>query len=97
MTFDGKKPGVAFWASVVVVVVGLYGGSFGPAYWVESRVVTPEWVFEGLECVYYPLNWMTIGGPRGIRDALCWWKEAGQLVDNSPKIPPLTLEDYTQD
>ncbi len=32
MTPSPKKPGVAFWATVVVVAVGLYVGSFGPAY-----------------------------------------------------------------
>ena len=32
-----KKPGVAFWATVVVVVVPLlYVMSFGPACWIES-------------------------------------------------------------
>jgi hypothetical protein len=30
---DRKKPGVAFWATVVVVVVLAYVASFGPANW----------------------------------------------------------------
>jgi hypothetical protein len=39
MTSDRKKPGVAFWATLVVVV-GLvaYPLSFVPACWVSSRV-----------------------------------------------------------
>jgi hypothetical protein len=34
-----KKPGVAFWATVVVVVVLVaYPLSFGPACWITSRL-----------------------------------------------------------
>jgi hypothetical protein len=38
MTEDRKKPGVAFWATValVVVLVG-YPLSFGPACWINGR------------------------------------------------------------
>ena len=36
---DRKKPGVAFWATVVLVVVlTLYVLSFGPACWITSRM-----------------------------------------------------------
>jgi hypothetical protein len=39
MTADGKKPGVSFWATVVVVVLLVaYPLSFGPACWIASRV-----------------------------------------------------------
>ena len=34
---DRKKPGAAFWATVVVVVVLIYPLSFGPACWISSR------------------------------------------------------------
>ena len=37
MTSSRKQPGVAFWATVVVVVVLLYVASFGPACWIASR------------------------------------------------------------
>ena len=38
MTSDRKKPGVAFWATVVVVVILVgYPLSIGPACWVTSR------------------------------------------------------------
>ncbi len=38
MTSDRKQPGVAFWASVVVVVALVaYALSFGPACWITSR------------------------------------------------------------
>ena len=36
---DRKKPGVAFWATVVVVVALVaYPLSFGPACWITSRI-----------------------------------------------------------
>jgi hypothetical protein len=37
MTSDRKTPGVAFWATVVVVVVLAYPISFGPACWLMTR------------------------------------------------------------
>ena len=37
MSPDRKKPGVAFWATVVVVVLASYPLSFGPACWFASR------------------------------------------------------------
>jgi hypothetical protein len=43
MTFQRKKPGVAFWATVaVVMVLVLYVASFGPACWLAERNVIPE-------------------------------------------------------
>jgi hypothetical protein len=35
---DRKKPAVAFWATVVVVVLIAYRLSIGPACWVSSRL-----------------------------------------------------------
>ena len=37
MSEPRKKPGVAFWATVVVVVALAYPISFGPACWLTSR------------------------------------------------------------
>ena len=34
---DLKKPGVAFWATMVVVMPLLYVASFGPACWLTSQ------------------------------------------------------------
>jgi hypothetical protein len=42
MTSDRKKPGVAFWATVVVVVVlVVYPLSLGPACWLIHRRIIP--------------------------------------------------------
>ena len=55
MTSDRKKPGVTFWATVVVVV-GLIGYplSFGPACWLVDRwdaTVRP------VSFMYWPILW----------------------------------------
>jgi hypothetical protein len=54
MTSDRKKPGVAFWATVglVVVLVG-YPLSAGPAMWIADR----EW--QPVADVYWPLEQLT--------------------------------------
>src|SRR5262249_16114163 len=50
---DRKKPGVAFWATVVVVVVLVaYPLSFGPACWISSRTGVGYFV---LPMVYRPI------------------------------------------
>jgi hypothetical protein len=49
-----KKPGVAFWAIVVVVVVLLYVASFGPACWITSRLDRGA---DLVPVVYRPLTW----------------------------------------
>jgi hypothetical protein len=35
---DRKKAGVAFWVTVVVVVMVAYVASVGPVYWIASRI-----------------------------------------------------------
>jgi hypothetical protein len=41
MTGDRKKPGVAFWTTVVVVCLLLYPLSFGPACWLVEEAFVP--------------------------------------------------------
>src|SRR5258708_35393274 len=53
-----KKPGVAFWTTVVMVVLLVgYPLSFGPACWIATRLDDFEWnrqlVF--MTRIYYPL------------------------------------------
>ena len=47
-----KKPGVAFWATVVVVVLVLYVASFGPVCWLVSWIDIGDKI---LPVVYGPL------------------------------------------
>ena len=50
---DRKKPGVAFWATVGLVVVLLYVASFGPACWIISRIKNPTAKYA--EIIYWPI------------------------------------------
>jgi len=61
MSTDRKKPGVAFWATVVAVVVVLYVTSTGPAFWIASRAdsATDSTEFvNAFHVVYAPLVWL---------------------------------------
>jgi hypothetical protein len=79
MTEPRKKPGVAFWAAVVLTValVG-YPLSAGPACWWIAKEPS---VWEG--CVgtrpkiapriYWPIGWLAEHGPRPVHDAIYWY------------------------
>jgi hypothetical protein len=49
---DRKKSGVAFWATVVVVVLVAYPLSLGPACWISSRL---GWGATMVSLIYEPL------------------------------------------
>ncbi len=59
---DRKKPGVAFWAIVVVAGLVLYLASFGPASWLASRRLLPEWTSGPVEWFYAPLRFLALLG-----------------------------------
>jgi hypothetical protein len=63
MTSDGKKPGVAFWATVVLAVALAYPLSIGPAAPSEVR-------FDGAPSTCQP----GFDGD-GELTALCWWDQ----------------------
>jgi hypothetical protein len=78
MTPDRKKPGVAFWATVVVVVVlVLYPLSMGPANWAARRYGSTGWAVKTYRGIYAPILWAYRNGPRPLHDAIksyCdWW------------------------
>src|SRR5262245_4621476 len=59
-----KKPGVAFWATVVVVVVLLaYPLSMGPACWIFWQPGDPPRLGRTLQWTYRPLEWPVEHGP----------------------------------
>jgi hypothetical protein len=72
---DRKKPGVAFWATVglVVVLVG-YPLSFGPACWINQRkgIGGPA-----IATVYRPIAWVYAHAGEPIRRFIGWYASFG--------------------
>jgi hypothetical protein len=57
MSEDRKKPGVAFWATVVLVMLLVaYPLSFGPACWIANR--TDLFDDDDLPAIYRPIGWL---------------------------------------
>ena len=70
MSNDRKKPGVAFWAAVALVVALIgYPLSFGPACWWFSPRVAPQF--------YWPIGWLVENDPRWSREAILWYASRG--------------------
>jgi hypothetical protein len=60
-----KKPGVAFWGTVALVVV--YPLSFGPACWLCEKQYVPTyvaWMF------FRPLTWLVVESPHGVGEPI---------------------------
>ena len=74
----GKKTGLAFYATVVVVVVlALYPFSYGPARWFYLKTGMPEWAWSVIDHAFDPLWWARENSPAQIREAMAdydgWW------------------------
>jgi hypothetical protein len=74
-----QKPGVAFWATVVVVAILVaYPLSLGPACWLAARE-NPELddgVISDLRVTshfYWPLGWAAANAPEPVRDLVSWY------------------------
>jgi hypothetical protein len=86
---DRKKPGVAFWATVVVVVVLAYPLSFGPVLWIDSQgddSIIPDWAVAALDTLYYPITAAMDNGPPIICAPLRWY--LGLWVDDLSEYSP---------
>ena len=81
---DRKKPGVAFWVTVAVVVVLAYPASYGPAVWITVRLDNPEPLVSAFGYFYYPLIRMSHEGPPWLSGPLSWWARLGK----GPPAPP---------
>jgi hypothetical protein len=74
MTSDRKKPDVAFWASVVVVLAFVaYPLSWGPAAWACALLGEPPWADAVYFRIYGPLLWVYGHGPQLVNDVLDWY------------------------
>jgi hypothetical protein len=72
-----KKPGVAFWATVALVVVVLYVLSVGPVCWLSSRANSGA---SAVSSIYQPLIWIVYRSEVA-EDALQWYSRAGTATD----------------
>jgi len=70
---DRKKPGVAFWATVVVVVASVYALSIGPVCWLSSRLNVGMQV---VPIAYRPITRL-IGRSRPAGSAIQWYSSIG--------------------
>jgi len=77
MSEERKKPGVAFWATVVVVVVLAYPLSLGPACWVSSRMNAGE---STVSSVYRPLT-LGMSKSERIAAAIDWYSALDSAND----------------
>jgi hypothetical protein len=60
MSEEPKKPGVAFWATVVVIAVpALYVASAGSLVWLKSHGFMSEAAWNAAMVVYYPIDRLT--------------------------------------
>jgi hypothetical protein len=72
-----KKPGVAFWATVVVVVAPLlYMLSFGPACWLATTNSMPASAECAAWTIYAPLVRCSLYEKHPPAQALRWWASA---------------------
>src|SRR5262245_39415133 len=73
ITSDRKKPGVAFWATVtMVVLVVLYPLSIGPVIWLVDREMLPERFAEPVAVFYFPLEW-AVGSSDATAQIYAWY------------------------
>jgi hypothetical protein len=71
MTPDRTKPGLAFYATIILLVVlVLYPLSFGPACWISSRTTLGR---ETIKAAYFPISRLWKRGPEPIADAINWY------------------------
>ncbi len=93
MTPDRKTPGVAFWATVVVVVVlVVYPLSFGPACWLATRGASDSHGRTAVLYGYYPILWFANAVPEPVGQAVLsyagWMASDGSspglLTDGTP-------------
>jgi hypothetical protein len=84
MTPSRKKPGMAFWATVVVVVVLAYPLSFGPACWVANR--TDLFKDDDLPVIYRPIGWLCFRSP-SVERVLFGYARVGMTGTKAVNIP----------
>ena len=87
MTSDRKKPGVTFWATVVVAVFVVYPVSYGPWCWALGKWGSNRSAIRATARLYEPLIRLSQKGPlrRPLGAYGDWWFEWG--YSNPDHIP----------
>jgi hypothetical protein len=86
MTSDRKKPGVAFWATVVLVVVLVaYPLSLGPVCWINRN----PGLYIQAPRIYWPLGWAINFAGQAVWDALGWYAGLGAPAEAAGVILPM--------
>jgi hypothetical protein len=85
MTSSHKKPGVAFWATVVVVCLLIaYPLSFGPACWIATR---GDSEFGELPSIYTPIGLTRMHRPECVGRAIDGFARIGMRSRSVVDIP----------
>jgi len=78
-----NRPGVAFWATVVVVaVLVLYPLSWGPACWIRGCLGNAPWALQTYWLIYDPIYWLDQRSPECVQNATTWY--CGLLYPDGP-------------
>ena len=81
-----KQPGLAFWATVVVVAgLVLYPLSFGPACWwfagpQRAGLFCAGFTDRYAPIYYWPIGWLADRSPLVLHDAIIWYARLGGRV-----------------
>ena len=75
-----KKPGFAFWTTLLTVVGAVYCLSYGPACWAINAMANrgwlrphTDWIRQLVFLVFLPIRHLHTRGPRAISHALDWY------------------------
>jgi hypothetical protein len=77
MSGDRKKPGVAFWATVVVAGIVGYPVSLVAVMHLYEHGILPEWLVASISWIWFPLidscYWLSLNGPEWMQPLLEWY------------------------
>jgi hypothetical protein len=68
-----KKPGVAFWATVVMTLIVLYVLGVGPVSSIADASSSPGWTTDAYVQIYLPIIWIYENGPQSIHEVIEWY------------------------
>ena len=85
MTDERKKPGLTFWAAVVVAVLLAYAALLGPCCWLSSRL---DYGAGLVSAIYRPVARISIRNstPNVIQRAFKWYSEIGAAAGWNWKV-----------